>query len=198
MKKFKFIFFTIFLIIFSTRTHSQDFDFHFGVNILSPFNILTFSPVGLRIGGDLVFDDFRLRTNFSANLFAGFENNIEYTDFHDCFFTQIEESFIYPTKNKFAGFYFGGGIGYYSITVNEQSDHAYVMPPNALVDNEGFNSNIGLNLILGKEFRYFFLEIKYIYSNFGLERSFHKIIGGSNVKRELDFSFHTLNFSLVF
>ncbi|PID60517.1 MAG: hypothetical protein CR986_03870 [Ignavibacteriae bacterium] len=197
MKKFKFISFTIFLIIFSTKTHSQDFDFHIGANMIAPFDIINFSPLGLRVSGDLVFDDFLLRTNLSFNYHSEFNNNKKFHGLVNGTFAQIEESFIYQTKDSFKNIYFGSGIGYYSVTINEQTSHPSEISTGIVVHNDNFKSNIGLNLMIGKTFDNVFIELKYIYSNFRLERYYYEV-GVGEGDRYLDIPFHAINFSLVF
>ena len=81
------------LLLISKKTYSHEFKSHIGINVNAVFQTLTFSPIGLKFFGDLIFNDnLNLRTNLSANYHS--ISTKKYNSLSDCFFTQLEETVI--------------------------------------------------------------------------------------------------------
>lgn len=198
MKQFKLlVIFSGFFVISSNIILAQKVEFNAGVNIIAPSDILIFSPFGIRTGINLKFEQYILRTNLSLNYHTGFYKDDDFLELKNAFFTQLEEAILYQTKDNLKNIYFGAGLGYYSVLDNDNSAHASEISPGIWLNNHGFDSNFGLNIIVGKDFGTLILELKYIYTKFRLERYYYDENSG-NGDKYLNFSFHALNLSLGF
>lgn len=156
--------FFILIIFTSLPSEAQRLNLHFGVNTNLFSQKISFSPFGFKLYADAsLTEKTAARTNLALNYHAlNIEN--EYQSLYNCFFTQIEESFIYTMKHNI---FLGIGIGYYSINNNEEHNRIDLYEKNLLLlGYEEYDSNVGLNILIGKDFGFLNLEIKYIYTLF--------------------------------
>ena len=185
-------------LFFTYLNFAQQFEIDFGVNIVAPSNIIIISPFGLRASGSLTFDNYSFRTNLSLNYHSSFHKSDDFIGLGDAFFTQIEESIIYQSDENFNNIYIGVGLGYYSLLENDNSAHVSEQSPGIWVDNYGFDSNIGFNLLVGKDIGIVIIELKYIYTSFNLEQYYYSYITKESGIRVIDYSFHAINLSVGF
>ncbi|MCB0748457.1 MAG: hypothetical protein KDC52_19915 [Ignavibacteriae bacterium] len=197
------IFLFIYLLLQLKAIHAQEFKPHIGLNLNGATQILSLSPVGLRVYGDLMFENqFNLRTNLAANA-HGINDNSEVKSIGNCFYFQLEESVVYLTDKSDSPLFFGAGIGYYSIKNNEESDHLYQPNPfnsNYWLGHDNFDSNIGIHFLIGADTGKLIWELKYTYTVFAHNRFFQRSVNsvstqGIETKNET-FHFFALSLSI--
>lgn len=156
------------LLLINKKIYSQEFKPHIGINFNAVSQTLTFSPIGLKFFWDLIFNDkLNLRTNLSANYHS--VSTKEYNSLSSCIFTQLKETAIYSSSKYLTDFYLGAGVGYYGIVNNEEASHLYQPDPtnyNLDVGHENYDSNIGFNILIGKDGGSVIIELKYLYTIF--------------------------------
>lgn len=163
------IVFSFFILITFYKTNAQEFKPHIGINLNAASQTLSFSPVGLRAYGNVIFENqINLRTNFSFN-FHSVNNTLEVTSLVNCFYMQMEESIIYQIDKSETPIFFGAGIGYYAVRNYEEASHLQQPEPfnyNLSVGHDNYDSNIGFHILFGKDTGKLILEFKYTYTVF--------------------------------
>lgn len=108
-----------------------------------------------------------MRRNLSANYHS--VSTKECNSLSSCIFTQLKETAIYSSSKYLTDFYLGAGVGYYGIVNNEEASHLYQPDPtnyNLDVGHENYDSNIGFNILIGKDGGSVIIELKYLYTIF--------------------------------
>lgn len=188
------------LLLISKKTYSQEFKQHIGINFNAVSQTLTFSPIGLKFFGDLIFNDkLNLRTNLSANYHS--VSTKEYNSLSSCFFTQLEETVIYSSNRYLTDFFIGCGVGYYAIVNNGEVSHLYHPDPtnyNLFVGNDNYDSNIGFHFLIGKDGGSIIIELKYLFTIFQHNQYQQESIDFTSIERIVskNETYHIISFSI--
>lgn len=187
--------FIIFTSLLHTGTLAQQTDFHVALNISVPTQYLEISPLGIKAYVNYGRKEkINFRFSISGN-YQTIDGSSKIKKIGDGFFTKLEGNVFVNTNFLVENLLIGTGIGYYSMIVNDESDHAQ-FAGDEVVLNEDLDSNVGFNIFLEKELGGFIFNLSYVYTNLSLHQVVSSEYFYNGLKTTYELPFHLINLSV--